>query len=227
MQSKKKRRSRYQFIFDFANGYFDPTPRLVNPKDSWSKKLIDERLNDTSRIPSARAKLKELLDRIIEEQRLTDSEELRYFTGIREKFIPQYEIENGKLKIHYAINRDTPITVLFYPYWLKDLSFTLIDFISDPDTDLRRVKKCEKCKDYYLAEQLRDIQKFCSKKCKRRSHYSPEKWAEYMRDWRANKKKEVESQKKEETEKEIQRRMKSAGMTRDEVVDQMSEDGDL
>lgn len=227
MQSKKKRSSSYQFIFEFANGYFEPLGRLVNPKDSWSKKFFDKRLNDTSKIRSARSKLKKLLDRIIEEQTLTDSEELRYFTGIREKFIPQYEVENGKLKVHYAINRDTPIAVLFYPYWLKDLSFKLIDFISDPDTDLGKVKKCEKCKDYYLAKQLRDNQKFCSKKCKRQSHYPPERWAEYMKDRRAKKKKKVEGQKKTEIEKEIQRRMKSADMTRDEVLHQMREDGEL
>lgn len=187
--------------------------------DSFSQRFVEKRLRDTSKVPEALSRLRGLLDKIIQNQGLNDSEELQYFIKIQEQYIPKYKIVNGKI-IRYWTKGKGPVELLFYPNWLRNLSVNLIKYLRGSEKDIRKIKRCENCGEYYIANTLRIDQKYCSPKCKRMSKWPREKWNEYMRRYRPKKPKGF----KKASEEYIKTIMRNLELTRDEAIEQIKED---
>jgi hypothetical protein len=114
------------------------------------------------------------------------------------------------------------ILEIYKPLTATDIVIRFIEFLNA--TAPERIKKCQQCKRLYLAKQRRSAQKYCSEICKRAAKWPPEKWAEYMRSRRKDKKLEMSEKAKQVLEEEIQRRMDICGCTRKEIVEQMKAD---
>ena len=222
MQKGKTKQSKEptEFFIIVANG----SPFLVkriDPKNSLEMVRLER-----SKVSEIQPKLRKILDGIIKEKKLTDSEELKFFTEICEQHRDKYKVSDGKLKKNKEYDSARKWNWVVYSEWVQDLSFDLIYFLSNPKTDLRKVKKCQLCKKYYIAEQLRDNRKFCSIKCKRMNQWPREKWNEYMKEHREQKRKEMKKLSEEALKKEIQRRMRD-GWTREEVDEQLRVDDEM
>jgi len=221
MEKKKKKQTRIpafsgEFFIDFANnfGFLIDT---IKPDDTWTEKLFKKYLYDTSKVPEARIKLTKLLDRIIRDQRLDDSEELQYFIEVCEHHYPAYKLVNGRVSEDWIPGR-TGFDMLIYPYWLRDLSLSLINFLQNPPTIIRKIRKCDFCEGYYVAKAPN--QKYCDDKCKRRSKWTPEEWNAYMKKWR--KKYTVEKD-----NEEIKIFMRIFGISEEEARKQIEEDRNM
>ena len=132
---------------------------------------------------------------------------------------------NLKTTVYRDIQEGNAYKGIFGELFLEQIvAYSLTEFLLGSDKKKRphriRLKKCEQCGVFYVAKIVTDIQKFCSERCKRMSKWPPEKWNEYMAQYRRQEKEQMK-------EKEIQRRMKSGDMTREEVLAQMREDGEL
>jgi len=224
MQKGKTKQSKEptEFFIDFANHGNKALPgKLIDPKNSLEMVRLER-----SKVSEIQPKLRKILDGIIKEKELTDSEELQFFTEICEQFRDKYKVSDGKLITTKEYDSARKWNWEVYSEWVQNLSFSLIDFLSNSKTDLRKIKKCQLCKEYYIAKQLRDNRKFCSKKCKRMNQWPREKWNEYMKEHREQKRKEMKKLSEEALKKEIYRRMKE-GMTEEEVIEQMKYDAEL
>lgn len=210
-KSKTPNRSK-EFFINFAN----ERPFLLPPK---SNDFVKERLRDTSKVPEVRSILRKLLDQIIQDQELKDTKELQYFIKIQEQYVPKYKVKNGKLIKNWTIGKG-PAELLFYPNWLRDLSFNLIDYLRDSERDIRKIKKCKNCGEYYISTQLRANQKYCSSKCKRISKWPQERWNKYMRNYRPKKPKGN----KGPSEADIKNMVNVLHIAREEAIEQIKED---
>jgi len=215
-----------EFFIDFANdcGFLvDP----IKPDDTYTEKLFKKRLYDTSRVPEARQKLRRLLDQLIREKRLSDSEELQYFVEVCRRHVPFYELANGRVAQYLVPGPG--VAILFHPFWLRDLSFSLINYLRNSPAIIRRIRKCENCKAYYLAKAPN--QRYCDNRCKRMSKWPREKWNAYMRKYREEKGAKKQKQQKrfmnEPNEADKQAMMRALGMTREEVRIQIEKDKKL
>ena len=216
----EKQKHNDPFFISFANGSaFLAKP--IDPKNSLEMVRLER-----SKVSEIQPKLRKILDGIIKEKKLTDSKELQFFTEICERYRDKYNVSDGKLITIKEYDSARKWNWEVYSEWVQNLSFSLIDFLSNPKTDLRKVKKCQLCKKYYIAEQLRDNRKFCSIKCKRMNQWPREKWNEYMKEHREQKRKEMKKLSEEALKKEIQRRMRD-GWTREEVDEQLRVDDEM
>jgi hypothetical protein len=164
------------------------------------------------------------LDRIIATKELVDSEELRFFIKICESWRQKYVLSNGRLELQYGLDELRKWNWASYSAWVVEISLGLIHFLSDPKNDYRKLKRCQQCNGYYIAKTLRSNQKYCSDACKRGNRWPEEKWAEYMRDYRARKRREMQAVIELNKDKEIRRRMEVLGLSREEVLEQMEAD---
>lgn len=109
---------------------------------------------------------------------------------------------------------------------LSAATYSLASFLGH--NDRRKLKKCQQCGDFFIARTIRANQKYCSERCKRASRWTPEKWAEYMRGYRARRRQEAERIYEEQTRKsqenEIQRNIELLGLTREEAIKLMEAD---
>jgi len=222
-ETRKRHSDRGPYFIKFANEHPRRLVRLVPASEARKAKegsaagLIHRRRYDTSKAPEATSKLRKLLDGLIRKGKLTDSQELRYFIKVADQYVTTYEVSGGRLVEGFEMAPGDHWKVIWYPDWLRDLSLSLVRYLSGPSNDLRKIKKCQQCEEYYIASQLRPNQKFCSKRCKRRSKWPDDKWNTYMRDYRERKKKKA-------FELDVQRRMREQGLSRQEAVEQIEAD---
>lgn len=141
----------------FANEDDDYTPPRHIPPDNAlaSKNLSDDRRNDTSQVPKARDNLTKLLDGIISNQKITDSEELQYFVNVVELHVPEYQVENGQLIEGWVYGKHKTWLMPYPPFWLQKLAFNIIWYLSDSKNDLRKVKNCVICKKYFISRTIK------------------------------------------------------------------------
>ena len=205
MKKQSTKRSKIEpYFIAFAN---DSSLSEPAPKDliKYSEK---EKIN-------VQLKLRKILDGIIETGNLENSSEIQYFIEKREKFITKFKVSDNKIEIEGGLgpNEITRYRSAMEAQWMKGLSSSLIYYLMHED--IRKIKKCEQCKEYYISNQIRSDQKFCSQKCKRMSKWTPERWNEYMQKYRENKRKERQ---KEYDEMRIQRMVKKGGYPRKEAI---------
>lgn len=197
-----------------ANGNY---PILTNPKTiraEQSRKLRDnipELAEQLYRLKKSIPELKytefqdhlrNVLSGIIEKKCLHDSNSLRYFTELRKRQTLEYKVENGRLieKWHDASE--------VYPYQLKNVIVSLIDFLSTGGKILR----CGYCSDFFIPKINRKDVKACSDKCRyslnNLKRYGSEealkKHREYMRNYWETKKRLQLRRKEGRTEKEAE-----------------------
>ena len=215
----KQSKASTEFFINFANHGNKSLPgKLIDPKN-----ILERVRLESSRIPEIQPKLRKILDEVIKEKKLTDSKELQFFTKICERYRDKYKVSDGKLEKRKIYDSARKWNWEVYSEWLQELSLSLIGFLSDPKTDLRKIKKCQLCEEYYIAKQLRDIQKFCSPKCKRLNQWPPERRNEYMREWQKEKK---EKGQKENREMIIQRLI-DGGCNREEAIEIVKADEEM
>jgi len=162
MKRQKGKQSTDEFFIEVANGWGSGV--YLRP----AKTIINDRLYDRSDLPEVRTKLRNLLNQIITNQKIIDSEELQYFLKIRAKIVSKYTIEKGRLVQEWTDDLKG-MELLFHPIWLRNLSLNLIDYLSDSKTDLRKLKKCEWCNNFYKSKTIRPS-KFCTDKCRLKWH---------------------------------------------------------
>ena len=119
------------YFIDFANTDFENIGRLAHPNETF----VESRLRDVTERPEARSKLRKMLDEIIKDKEIKDSEELRYFIKLCEKHVLKYEVKNGKLIKNLTIEYG-PVEFLMYPMWLRDLAFSVVEYLSNPNINI-------------------------------------------------------------------------------------------
>ena len=168
-------------------------------------------LSDTSMAPEVKSKLRSLLDKIIKNQKIPDSKELSYFTQIVEQAAPIFEVKNGRLykTIKETRNREE---FLSYPYWLRVLSVEIVEYLLDSKNDLRKIKKCKLCKNFFSSIKVDKRTKYCPL-CSPKNKMSKEQRKIYQRRRRAAKK----SEKDNFTKNEYITRLIKEGCSREEA----------
>ena len=97
------------------------------------------------------------------------------------------------------------------------ISYSLSEFLFQEDR--RKIKKCQNCKQCFIANTVRGDQKFCSDKCRYQNHQTPEKRKEYQKKYGKKEEERLAQIERESKEKEIARLVKVSGYTRDEAID--------
>ncbi len=168
-------------------------------------------LSDPSKSPEVKSKLRSLLDKIIKNQKIPDAKELSYFTQIVEQEAPIFKVENGRLckTIKETRNREE---FLSYPLWLRYLAVDIVEYLLDSKNDLRKIKKCEWCKDFFISIKVDKRTKYCTV-CSPKNKMSKEQRTIYQKGRRATKKSEKDNIPKNEYIK----RLIKAGYSREEA----------
>lgn len=204
----KKRKIQTQNSFDiswlllFANNEYS----ISGIKATLEKHEKDTFLSGVSEVPEAQPKLVGLLDQIVKNQKVLDTEELRYFIRYCTHTIIKYEVHDGRLV-------RTPHSRNIVPIFIQILSNNLVGYLSDSRTDIRKLKKCHNCGKFFETNKIDERIKYCEV-CSPKSKWSKEKSAKYMRETYRPRKKQEKLAK--EREARINRIMQ-AGWSREEA----------
>jgi len=160
--------------------------------------LIPERMTIFAK--SFQQLLRNILYKIIENQGvLSESDELNFIITLQERTITKYEVENGRLTEQSVLNPDDESVAMMTPGWLKYSCQSLIDFLCNEN--LKRLKNCPYCKEFYASKKLNPNQRYCSS-CSKKDTRTKEEKASYQRAYRKVQKKRREREKKRKLEKE-------------------------
>jgi hypothetical protein len=105
---------------------------------------------------ATKTKLRNLLDSLIKNKRLEQSDDLTWFLSYLKSTYPSYTIKDGVLKKVIKPNLEEPQFSFFQ---------SLVEWLCDP-WNLKRVGKCSCCGRYYLAQKADKRIKYCSSDCK-------------------------------------------------------------
>jgi hypothetical protein len=212
-----------EFFIDFANHKRLPN-WLLPPKKKAKKGYWNKFLYDKTKIPEVRNFLVKILNQIIADGKLKDSDEIQYFIDVNRAMIVTFEVVDGKLEriVSYPKAEDTELKELATPIWLKELADDLLGYLTNPDNDLRKIKKCKWCKCYFIASRIDKRILYCAE-CSSKSRMSKETRRRYQRDYR--RKKRIEKMTKER-ESRIDTIMKS-GFSREDAIEIIEADSKL
>jgi hypothetical protein len=116
---------------------------------------------------SGHRNLRKILDQIIRDQKIIMTKELKFFIRGTFPYKPEFIVEDGNLilKIKYDVGEEL-IGSWLEPNWFKEIKCELLNYLTDPKKDKRKLKKCLFCKEYFIADDIR--QKKCkSEDCRR------------------------------------------------------------
>jgi hypothetical protein len=147
MNKYQERDIRFIDLVNNEYGVLADIPLSKSPHN-FVRELLKMQINKKADFYETQKKIRIILDSIIEKKELIESEELSYFISVREELSRTYIVESGRLKKTFKA-RYAP-----YPGWFVSITEELIDFLSDPKTDLRRIKKCNVCMRYFIAEHI-------------------------------------------------------------------------
>ena len=126
------------------------------------------------------------------------------------------KIENSPpFDADFFLNRmDTIPKYQLDEYYNRPIAYCLIEYLKD-ENDKKYLKKCDFCKQFYIAKKLNPKQLYCPP-CSKKNKMTPEEKAKYMEGYRANpaRKKTMAKKKREAL---IQNLMDNAGKTRKEA----------
>jgi hypothetical protein len=120
MKKFQSRRTKLPLFILFANmdsSHFEAKMH-EQAKASNSESMIERKRYDIRKVPEACRMLKTLLDTIIAEGKVIDSEEIRYFLGVANEVQTEYRLQNGKIIEGYRLGTHW----VLYPLWLRGLS---------------------------------------------------------------------------------------------------------
>ena len=187
---KKHSDSNEYFIY-FVNGKEVDRPKLVPPKVfKWRKKEDEEQRKVD--ILKVRLTLLKLLSQIIYHQKIVDSKELQYFIKICDEYIVKYKVKSGKIEKAFELAPSSKFKEFVYFPWLRDLSFNIVGYLSDPNNDIRKIKQCELCKDIFISERVNKRTKYCPI-CSPKSKMSKKQRRAYQIKWRGKKKRKKDN----------------------------------
>lgn len=147
-------------VIKFANNKYG---RLVNPGKSAFVDIFLEGLEENI-VPGVQKNLRDILKKIIlQEGKISDLKQLSDFINITNLIQHKYDIQNGKLIKTLIINRG------IYPGWLFDIIVTFLEYLSNPNNNLRKIKQCPDCNDFYIQSKLNLRQKYCPN-CSNKNH---------------------------------------------------------
>jgi hypothetical protein len=208
------KRLRQQEFIHFAN-YGHPRPRLITPEEFEDRKHFwGQWRHDKSEMPNALSKLKTVLDRIIQEQKLVDSQELQYFIGHTDQLVRKLTVTDMRLESDLGSTPETARRALLTRYWLRILANDLIHFLMDGN--LKNLRKCKFCEDYFIAS--RDDRRiiYCQE-CSPSSKIGKEKQREAQKKHREKKRQEREEERAKARESTILHYMDALGISRREA----------
>ena len=156
----KKLSDSEEFFIKFVNGKETNRPKLVHSAVyKWWRK--DDKEQRKVEILEVRLTLMKLLYQIIYHQQVLNSKEIQYFIKICDEHIINYKVKNGIIDKGYELAPSSKFKSFTYPPWLRDLSFNLIYYLSDPNNDIRKIKQCERCKDFFISKRVNKRTKYC------------------------------------------------------------------
>jgi hypothetical protein len=224
------------FFIRFANGCERAIKGThVTPEEfqKWKNRTLRKIQEGNSKPEIFQEKIQRILDGLIKTKQVNESEDLRFFIEIVEQYKLVFEVEGGKLHKTLALGKGrylTPLLWITHTEWVKELAFSLIGYLSNPKTDLRKLKQCKWCNKYFLSKKNSGRIKYCAS-CSPKSKMTKQERSSYQVEYRERKSKEkAKTKKKAEKEKreiEIKRLMNSLDMTREEAVRQLRVDEKL
>ena len=134
--------------------------------------------------------LKTLLDTIISEGKVIDSEELRYFLRVANEIQTEYRLQNGKLVEGYRTGNHW----VLYPLWLRGLSLNIVRFLQS-GKNIIKIRRCAWCDIYFVALRANKKFKHCPK-CSPKDKKSTAQKTAAQRCWRAKEKEKIARRKR-------------------------------
>ncbi len=176
-------------VIKFANNDYSVAvkPRFQN--DNPLNALFEK--TEIKAIQEARKNLKEILKDIINNQGiLKPSEQLDHFIEIGNNISKHYSVKDGRLIEENKINELSlrKAFLLNYPVWLINIISTFIEYLLKPEKYLRKIRKCDDCKKFFIQSKLYERQKYCSD-CSKKNHTPKDIQAERTRTSRKTAKK--------------------------------------
>ena len=165
---------RFRFI-EFAN---DELGVLVKPNPEG---IMEQWRYDTSTMPEAREKLKSLLIQLINDGEVRESEDLDYFIKIKAERKYHLGVEKGRVVNKSMIDMGSVLKIMATPYWFIDIVDELVAYLSDPKTDFKKLKMCDRCNKFKIGKRVPVMgqNKFCSDECKDLFHREKRKEEKY------------------------------------------------
>lgn len=118
---------------------------------------------------SFKKSLRIILDNIIKNGKIVESEELNFIIKLQQQLIIRYEIENGQLIEKTMLNPNDNFMIMATPGWLKYSCRSLLDYLCEGN--LKQLKRCPYCRQYFIAKDAK--RKICyDKKCRNNYHSS-------------------------------------------------------
>ena len=112
--------------------------------------------------------LRKLLAQIIRDQQISMTKELKYFTDRMPHDDEKFIVVNGKLG---AIREWDPeeefLESVIEPERFRRIRIELINYLTDPNEDKRKLKKCPFCEKYFIAVNIRRFTRCYSDDCER------------------------------------------------------------
>ena len=98
--------------------------------------------------------------------KLVESEDLKFFVDLQERYVKKYQVDNGRLIEKTEMLGDDKWKILLSPGWLSYVCWTLIEFLCG--NTVHRLKKCPYCGRFFIAKDSK--RKICyDSKCFRES----------------------------------------------------------
>ena len=119
--------------------------------------------------------LKNILDNIITQGQVNESNELDFIIDLQQRMITKYEYIDGRLIEKTISNPDDQGKVMITPGWLMFSCRSLLDFLCNGK--LVQLKKCPDCRKFYVQKKLYERQKYCAV-CSKKNHTPKEIQAE-------------------------------------------------
>jgi len=113
--------------------------------------------------------LRIILDKVIADGKVIESEELNFIVNLQQRLITKYEFANGQLIEKTMPNPDDEHMIMITPGWLKYSCRSLLDYLCEGN--LKQLKRCPYCNKYFIAKDAK--RKICyEKKCLNNYHSS-------------------------------------------------------
>jgi hypothetical protein len=113
--------------------------------------------------------LRKILDKVIADGKVLESDELNFIINLQQRLITKYEFANGQLIEKTMPNPDDECVIMVTPGWLKYSCRSLLDYLCEGN--LKQLKRCPYCRKYFIAKDSK--RKICyEKKCLNNYHRS-------------------------------------------------------
>lgn len=94
--------------------------------------------------------LRKILDKVIADGKVLESEELNFIVNLQQRSITKYEFVNGQLIEKTMPNPDDEYMIMVTPGWLKYSCRSLLDYLCEGN--LKQLKRCPYCNKYFIAK---------------------------------------------------------------------------